>query len=108
MKTLTPIGIRKQATRFVDSLAGAAYEIDGSVKNIDLFRTSIDDDGTVKVYVYFDDSVSGTMGQIRLIDRDGDVVALADRAFVKPASKGLYVAFKYKFVEMEDDTDVGL
>ena len=41
------------------------------------------------------------MGDVQLVDTDGDVIATTDRVFEKPPSKGLYVAFKYKILEKE-------
>lgn len=104
MKTLTGVGIAKQAQRFIDSLSHATYELGGTEKNIDIFKTSIVGD-TVKVFIYFDDTVDGEVGNIKLIDKDGDVIAMAERVFNKPRIKGLYVAFKYRFVEMEVEDD---
>lgn len=98
--TLTETGLSKQAQRFIDSLAHATYELDGVTKTVNLFKTSVEG-STVKVYVYFDDSIAGEVKNVKLVDKDGDIVAHADRAFSKPLIKGLYVAFKYKFVEME-------
>ena len=43
------------------------------------------------------------MGDVQLVDTDGDVVAATDRVFEKPPSKGLYVAFKYKILEKETE-----
>lgn len=107
MKTLTEVGIAKQAQRFVGSLSHATFEIGGTQTNIDIFKTSIVGD-TVKVFIYFDDTVDGEIGNIKLIDKDGDVVAIAERVFNKPRTKGLYVAFKYKFVEMEVEENGGI
>lgn len=100
MKTMTEIGLHKQAQRFVDSLARAEYELNGVTQSIDLFRKSVEGD-VVKVFVFFDDSVAGEIGNVRLVDQDGDIVANAERTFVKPQSKGLYVVFKYRYSEME-------
>ena len=47
------------------------------------------------------DTVTGTVGDVQLVDKDGDVIAATDRVFEKPPSKGLYVAFKYKILEKE-------
>lgn len=100
MKTLTETGLRKQAKRFLDSLSHAEYELNGSVEQIALFRKSVEGD-LVKVFVFFDDSIAGQIGSVRLIDVDGDIVANAERSFTKPQAKGLYVVFKYRYTEME-------
>lgn len=53
----------------------------------------------MKIYIYFDDTISGNVANVQLVDADGDVVAQSDREFEKPPSKGLYVAFKYTIIE---------
>ncbi|NPV89827.1 MAG: hypothetical protein HPY50_03505 [Firmicutes bacterium] len=100
MKTLTATGITKQLTRLKDSLSHATYLLGGQQRQVDIFKTDINQD-VIKIFVYLDDTVSGTVSNISLIDKDGDVVALAAREFVKPESKGLYSVFAYKFVEVE-------
>lgn len=100
MKTLTNAGLNKQAQRFADSIHHAAFILEGAPQTRQIFRSIVEDD-VVKIYVYFDDTVVGSVSNVQLVDNDGDVVAQADRVFVKPQSKGLYVAFKYKFTEME-------
>jgi len=100
MKTLTATGIAKQLTRLKDSLSHATYLLNGQQRQANIFKTEINQD-VIRVFVYLDDTVSGTVSNISLIDKDGDVVALATREFVKPQSKGLYSVFAYKFVEVE-------
>lgn len=101
MKTLTEVGLRKQAQRFSDSISHAAYMSEGGVpKTIPIFNNIVEGD-SVKIYVFFDDTVVGSVSEVQLVDKDGDVVAESDRAFTKPKEKGLYVAFKYKYSEME-------
>ncbi|WP_032122050.1 hypothetical protein [Clostridium amazonitimonense] len=107
MKTLTDVGIRKQAQRFIDSLSHATYELNREEKRIELFKTYVLGD-MVKVYVYFDDSMAGEVGEVKLIDKDGDIIAHAEKKFNKPLIKGLYVVFKYRFIEMEVDEIEGL
>lgn len=100
MKTLTEIGLRKQAQRFSDSISHASYDNEGAPKTIPIFNNIVEND-SVKVYVFFDDAVIGNISNVKLVDKDGDVVAQSDRAFTKPKEKGLYIAFKYKYAEME-------
>lgn len=106
MKTLTEKGVEKIGKRFVDSIDHAAYTLDGQPKTVAPFRKLADGE-EAKVYVYFDDTVSGTVADVQLVDSDGDVVAQAPgRSFSKPRSKGLYIAFKYNIKEMETEVDV--
>lgn len=100
MKTLTPVGINKQLTRLKDSLAHATYLLNGQQKQVDIFMTELNGN-LIKIFVYLDDTVSGTVDKISLVDKDGDVIALADRQFIKPQSKGLYSVFAYTFTEVE-------
>ena len=104
-KTLKPIGIEKIGRRLVDSVDHAAYTLDGQPKTAPIFRKLVEG-GTAKVYIYFDDTVSGEVANVELVDTDGDVIAsVDDRAFAKPQSKGLYVAFKYNIKEMEVESN---
>lgn len=100
MKTFTEVGINKQLTRLKDSLSHATYLLDGQEQQVNIFKTDIDQN-LIRVFVYLDDTVSGTVSEISLVDTDGDVIALADREFIKPQSKGLYSVFAYRFVEVE-------
>lgn len=101
-KTLTPIGVTKIGRRLADSIHHAAYTINGAPKTIPIFRKLVDEeDATVRLYVYFDDTVVGEVANVQLVDDDGDVVAEAPHTFTKPANKGLYVAFRYHVIEME-------
>ena len=91
-KTLTAVGIEKIGRRFADSVDHAAYTLNGAPKTVKPFRKLIEAD-TVKIYVYFDDTVSGNVANVQLVDTDGDIIAQTERTFEKPPSKGLYVAF---------------
>lgn len=104
MKTLTTIGTHKIAQRLVSSIDHAAYTLDGQPKTVSIFKAAaVDDKATI--YVYFDDTISGTIDNVQLVDADGDVVAEAhELSFKKPTTKGLYVAFKYSITEL--DTEV--
>lgn len=104
-KTITALGIEKIGRRFSDSIAHAAYELNGVPKTVEPFRKIVSSD-TVKIYVYFDDTVTGNVANVQLVDTDGDVVAQTDRKFEKPPSKGLYVAFKYNIIERETEVTV--
>lgn len=104
-KTLTGVGIHKIGQRFADSIDHAAYTLNGIPKTVAPFRKIVEGE-TVSIYVYFDDTVKGTVADAQLIDIDGDIVAAADWAFEKPTSKGLYIAFKYQIIERETEVQV--
>lgn len=107
MKTLKPIALHKIAQRFVDNLRCALYTMDGSVKQMPIFNADVEDN-IVRIYIYFDEEVGGSLTQVELVDKDGDVVAVAEREFIKPQEMGLYVAFKYKFTEEEVENVEGV
>lgn len=104
-KTLTAVGIEKIGRRFADSVDHAAFTLNGEPKTVGPFRKLTTAD-TVKIYIYFDDTVSGNVADVQLIDTDGDVVAQTDRVFEKPQSKGLYIAFKYNIIEKETEVEI--
>lgn len=106
-KTLKPIGVQKIGQRFVDSVDHAAYTLSGQPKTVAPFRKIVEGEAA-KVYIYFDDTVTGEIANVQLVDADGDVIAETDRTFAKPQSKGLYVAFKYNIKEVEVTSDENL
>lgn len=101
-KTLTTIGIKKIAERFLNSISHVSYLLDSNLKTLQITRKVIENE-TVKIYAYFDNNIVGTVSNIQLIDFDGDTVAQNNKIYVKSQSKGLYVAFKYNFSETEVD-----
>lgn len=90
-KTLTPIGVQKIGQRFADSVDHAAYTLNGQPKTVAPFRKIVEGEAA-KVYIYFDDTVTGEVANVQLVDTDGDVISETDRAFTKPPSKGLYIS----------------
>lgn len=98
---MTPLGINKLMTHFADSLDHATYELQEQTVEIPIIKEISPDDGTLKVSVVFAENITGQIGNVKLIDQDGDIVGHAKRIFIKPAAKTLYTAFRYKLVEME-------
>ena len=82
-KTITSLGIEKIGRRFADSIDHAAYTLNGAPKTVEPFRKLVTAD-TVKIYIYFDDTVTGNVANVQLVDTDGDIVAQSDREFEKP------------------------
>lgn len=101
MKTLTAVGINKQLVRLRESLDYASYLENGVKRSVPIFKAEVEDN-KIKIYVYLDTTVTGTIRDISLVDRDGDVIAVARREFTKPRTKGIYSVFSYRFVEVED------
>ena len=104
-KTITSLGIEKIGRRFADSVDHAAYTLNGAPKTVAPFRQIVEAE-SVKIYIYFDDTISGNVANVQLVDADGDVVAQSDREFEKLPSKGLYVAFKYTIIEKETEVQI--
>lgn len=101
MTTLTQIGITKQLERLKSSLTHVTYLLDGQQQQADISRIDVAGD-SIKIFVILDDSISGTVSNISLIDNEGDTIAFSSREFLKPAEKGLYSVFSYKFVEVDN------
>lgn len=104
MKTLTETGIAKIQNLFLTSLSHATYEKDGSTYTIDFLKAAVEN-GLIRVSIYFNEEYVGQVSNVKLVDVDGDIVAHSTRTFIKPSSKGLYVAFTYRLLE-EDEEDV--
>lgn len=104
--TLTEIGIKKISERFAESIDHVAYTVDEIPKTIEPFR-KIAQDGIVEIYVYFEDTISGTVANVQLVDKESDVVARSNQSFIKSLTDGLYVAFKYNIIEKEVEATSG-
>ena len=48
----------------------------------------------------FDDNYKGTITNIRVYDKEGDIVEIDDRVYERTSDKALYVAFKHEFTEV--------
>ena len=101
MRTLTDKGIEKILARLSDSLDHATYQQGKRQVSVDIYKIDIQRN-CIKIYVLLGSDVSGSIRNIALVDRDGDTVAVAEREFVKPASKGIYSVFSYQIVETDD------
>lgn len=105
MKMLTTSWMQKQASAMLNSIDKVEYELNEEVREMKAFNGYVEGN-TVHISILFNDLTTGRIGNIKLIDKDGDVVAVDSRRFLKPASKGIYIMFKYSFTEMEVD-DIG-
>ena len=54
----------------------------------------------MQAYVFFDENYKGKITNIRVIDKDGDVVAVDNKVYERTTEKALYVAFKHEFTEV--------
>ena len=99
MRTLTDLALNKMANYYLDSLSHVLYNLDGEEKRLDFFSKKVVGK-TVQVYVFFDENYKGKITDIRVIDKDGDVVAVDNKVYERTTNKALYVAFKHEFVEV--------
>ena len=99
MKTLTDLALNKMANYYLDSLSHVLYNLDGEERRLDFFSKKVVGK-TVQAYVFFDENYKGKITDIRVIDKDGDVVALDNKVYERTTNKALYVAFKHEFTEV--------
>lgn len=100
IKTLTNTALNKMCLNYLDSLSHATYEADGVEKRIDFFKKKAN--GRIaEVYVFFDENYKATIGNVKCIDKDGDVVAIDTNLYSRTGDKALYIAFKHEFKEVE-------
>ena len=99
MKSLTDTALIKMANAYIDSLSKVKYKLDGVEKEIDFFSKKVVGK-TAQVYVFFDENYKGKITDIKVIDKDGDVVAVDNKVYERTTEKALYVAFKHEFTEV--------
>ena len=99
MRTLTDLALNKMANYYLDSLSHVLYNLDGEERRLDFFSKKVVGK-TVQAYVFFDENYKGKITDIRVIDKDGDVVAVDNKVYERTTNKALYVAFKHEFTEV--------
>ena len=99
MRTLTDLALNKMANYYLDSLSHVLYNLDGEEKRLEFFSKKVVG-RTVQAYVFFDENYKGKITDIRVIDKDGDIVAIDNKVYERTSEKALYVAFKHEFTEV--------
>ena len=99
MKTLTDLALNKMANNYLNSLSHVLYDLDGEERRLEFFSKKVVGK-TVQAYVFFDENYKGKITDIRVIDKDGDVVAVDNKVYERTTNKALYVAFKHEFTEV--------
>ena len=99
MRTLTDLALNKMANYYLDSLSHVLYKLNGEEKRLEFFKKKVIGN-TVNIYVFFDENYKGKITDIRVIDKDGDVVAVDNKVYERTTNKALYVAFKHEFTEV--------
>ena len=87
------------ANNYLNSLSHVLYKLDGEEKRLEFFKKKVIGN-TVQAYVFFDENYKGKITNIRVIDKDGDVVAVDNKVYERTTEKALYVAFKHEFTEV--------
>ena len=101
MKTLTPIANNKRAKWFLDSLDYVTYKNNGEEKRSEILQKNIEDNH-IEVLIYFPSEVEGTISDVKVVDKEGDIVIAPERIYNQEESdypRGLYISFEYIFEE---------
>ena len=99
MRTLTDLALNKMANYYLDSLSHVLYNLDGEERRLEFFKKKVVGN-TAQIYVFFDENYKGNITDIRVIDKDGDIVAKDPKIYERTTNKALYVAFKHEFTEV--------
>ena len=99
MRTLTDKALNKMAQNYINSLSHVLYDLNGEEKQTGFFKKSAVQN-MAQAYVFFDDNYKGTITNIRVYDKEGDVVEIDNRVYERTSDKALYVAFKHEFTEV--------
>ena len=99
MRTLTDLALNKMANNYINSLSHVLYDLDGVEKRMDFFTKKVVGK-TAQAYLFFDENYKGKIDNIRVIDKDGDIVAVDNKVYERTTNKALYVAFKHEFTEV--------
>ncbi|HWP50094.1 MAG TPA: hypothetical protein VN626_00220 [Clostridia bacterium] len=95
---MTSTKLAKIVSQFASSVAATAtYKLGGVEQQATV--TTVISGTTARAFVEVAAAVSGTISNIKLFDKDGDLISENDLSIVKPAGKKYYVAFLYQFTE---------
>ena len=99
MQTLTEKALNKMAQTYINSLSHVLYDLNGVERQTGFFKKSAVEN-IAQAYVFFDENYKGTITNIRVLDKDGDIVEVDNRIYERTSDKALYVAFKHEFTEV--------
>ena len=99
MRTLTEKALNKMAQTYINSLSHVLYDLNGVERQTGFFKKSAVEN-IAQAYVFFDENYKGTITNIRVFDKDGDIVEVDNRIYERTSDKALYVAFKHEFTEV--------
>ena len=98
---ITQDGIQEIAQSILDLVDCAEVEMKEETKQLQLYRTSIQDNA-LKIFIMLDDTVVGDIQNIKLISKSGKVLLDNPQEIVKNATKGLLVVFSIRVVEVAE------
>jgi hypothetical protein len=100
---ITVQGINSIASTIVGLFAQGAYIKDGQQVIVPIFRKEfIEEEATLKIYLYLTDEDVGTFTGFQILNAEGDVMLDKPDNITKPVSKGLLVAFKISIKEVDE------
>ena len=99
MRTLTEKALNKMAQTYINSLSHVLYDLNGVERQTGFFKKSAVEN-IAQAYVFFDENYKGSITNIRVLDKDGDIVEVDNRIYERTSDKALYVAFKHEFTEV--------
>ena len=91
---ITTAGHTKLKNWLMNTIKQGRFTKDGVQYFIPIFKVDLTGD-VITIYLYLDDSVSGKITRIELLDQDGVTFDDQPDNITKPTINGLLVSFKY-------------
>lgn len=91
---VTTTGHTKMKNWIMGFIKQGRYTMNGIQYLIPIYRTDLTGD-VITIYLYLDDSVSGTITRFELLDQDGDTFDDQPDNISKPNINGLLIEFQY-------------
>lgn len=96
---LSSTAITKVATFITSSIDHAILKINNIDTTVAIHSTNIANN-ILYVYVWLDDSIQGSITNVKLIDNDGDIFAEKVDSINKDTVEGILVSFKFTLSEV--------
>lgn len=96
---ITSAGLTEIADTIKGIIAKGTYRIGTTTRDVPVFSTELEGN-IVKVKLYLDDSIDGTINRLQLVSFKGTVLAERPDSIVKPGSKGLLAIFNINIREV--------
>lgn len=95
---ITSEGIREIAEAIKNKISHGSYDLNGESFDTEIYNTSING-GQLIMYLYFDELVSGSLSNFKLVSTSGSTFAVKPEIIEKPGVKGLLVRFGFNVRE---------